>query len=158
MYRIVTHDDAIGRWVYERSGGGDWVIGAGATIGVYRGNDIVAGTTFTQWAGPNIFTAVAVEDRRAISRKFLFLCFWYPFEQLQCRRITALVNSDNSACLQSIEHLGFKREATLVDAAPNGDVIVFRMFKRECAWLQTLRIRELRGSNPSSLRQSRLRA
>lgn len=138
-YRIVTQDDAIGRWTYERTGGGDWIPGSGATIGVVNHGRIVAGVTFTQWTGPNIFTSVAVDDRRAVSRRFLFLCFWYPFEQLQCRRITGLVNSDNSACLQSIEHLGFVREATLADAAPNGDLVVFRMFKEECSWLSSLK-------------------
>lgn len=139
LYRIVTQDDAIGRWVYDRTGGGDWIAGAGSTIAVYRDTAIVAGVTFSQWTGPNIFTAVAVEDRRAVTRQFLFLCFWYPFEQLQCRRITALVNEDNSASLLAIEHLGFKCEATLEDAAPNGNVIVYRMFKRDCKWLTSLK-------------------
>lgn len=141
MYRIATQDDAIGRWVYERTGGGDWISGSGSTIAVYRDDAIVAGVTFTQWTGPNIFTAVAVEDRRAVSRRFLFLCFWYPFEQLQCRRITALANADNSASISGLEHLGFTREATLEYAAPTGDVIVFRMFKRECSWLTSLKRR-----------------
>lgn len=123
--------------MYERTGDGDWI--SGATIGVSRDNSIVAGVTFTQWTGPNIFTAVAVEDRRAISRKFLFLCFWYAFEQLQCRRITALVNEDNSASIRGLEHLGFTREATLVDAAPKGDVIVYRLFREDCKWLLSLK-------------------
>lgn len=95
--------------------------------------------TFTQWNGPNIFVAVAVEDKRAVSREFLFFCFWYAFEQCGCRRITALVNEDNLTSIKSIEHLGFTREATLIDAAPNGDVIVFRMIKEDCTWLRNLR-------------------
>lgn len=138
-YRIVTQDDGVGRWVHERTGG-EWIEGSGAIIGVYLDEHIVAGVTFTQWTGANIFVAVAVEDKRAVSREFLFFCFWYAFEQLQCRRVTALVDESNSASVSAIEHLGFEREATLEHAAPNGDVIVYRMMIEEGRkWLSMLK-------------------
>lgn len=129
-YRIVTQDEAVGQWVHERTGG-CWIPDSGAIIGVYRDDAIVAGLTFTQWTGANIFLAVAVEDKRAVTREFVFFGFWYAFEQLQCRRITALVDESNSASVSAIEHLGFTREATLSDAAPDGDVIVYRMMREE---------------------------
>jgi RimJ/RimL family protein N-acetyltransferase len=147
-YRIAVKDDAVGKWVHERTAG-QWVPALASTIGVYKDERIVAGVVFSQWTGPNIFVAVAVDDPRAVTRRFLYLCCWYPFEQLKCRRVTALVDEDNSRSISSVEHLGFTREATLVDAAPNGDVIVFRMLKRDCRWLHTLKTRELRNAeNP----------
>jgi RimJ/RimL family protein N-acetyltransferase len=65
----------------------------------------------------------------------LQFCFYYPFVQLGCRRITGLVPSVNLAARKFDENLGFVLEATLKDAHPEGDLLVYVMHKGDCRWL-----------------------
>ena len=51
------------------------------------------------------------------------------------RRLTGLVASDNHAARRFDEHIGFKLEATLVDACPTGDLLVYAMRREDCRWL-----------------------
>ena len=70
-----------------------------------------------------------------MNREFLWYCFYYPFEQLQVKKILGLVESDNAEARKLDEHLGFTLEATLKDAAPKGDLLIYSMTRDQCKWL-----------------------
>lgn len=136
---IHNQPDEVGTWVRDRTGG-LWYEGAGAAIGFTFDGRLVAGATYTNYNGSNIHLEFAVTDRRVFNRASLWAAFSYPFLQLGCRRITAVVDCGNFRSLALCEHLGFAYEATLQDAAPNGDhQIVFRMLKSECRWIRDQR-------------------
>ncbi len=136
---IIQDDpDGVGTWVCDRTGG-LWYEGCGTAIGFTFDGRLVAGVIYTNYNGPNIYMGFAVTDRRVFNRASLWSAFAYPFLDLRCRRVTALVDCDNVRSLALCEHLGFAREATLADAAPNGDQILFRMLKSECRWLRNNR-------------------
>ncbi|MBX2825814.1 MAG: GNAT family N-acetyltransferase [Gammaproteobacteria bacterium] len=50
----------------------------------------------------------------------------YPFRQLGCRRITALVRKDNRKSRKMVQQIGFKQEGKLRAANPDGtDLFVY---------------------------------
>ncbi|HYC01618.1 MAG TPA: GNAT family protein [Candidatus Limnocylindrales bacterium] len=132
---IQDQPDVVGAWVCERTGGA-WHKGCGTALGFTFDGALKAGAIYTSYTGADVQLGFAVEDRRVFNRASIWFAFYYPFQQLGCRRITARVNCDNVRSLALVEHLGFVREATLTDAAPNGDQIQFRMLKSECRWLR----------------------
>lgn len=136
---IQDDPDTVGAWVRDRTGG-LWHEGAGTAIGLTFDGLLAAGAVYSNYNGSNIYIEFAVEDRRVFNRASLWAAFSYPFLQLQCRRVTALVNCGNFQSIALVEHLGFAYEATFEHAAPNGDhQIVFRMLNSECRWLRNNR-------------------
>lgn len=130
---IVGQDDRVGSWVLERTGG-QWK-GESVTIGLEEDGKLVAGALYEDFNGANINIALAGEGRNWLNREFLWFTCYYPFEQLKVRRVTALVASSNETSINFCQHIGFVREATLEQAHPSGDLIVFRMFREDCKWL-----------------------
>lgn len=132
---LVTFDEAIvAPWVCHRSQT-QYLPGKFSAIGRVKDGKLVAGVLYEDCNGANVVCHIAGEGRWA-NRKFLWLIFDYPFNQLQVNRITTTVNPDNKHSLDFTQRLGFKTEFLMKDAHPQGDVTVFRMFKAECEWLE----------------------
>ncbi len=132
----VTFDaDLIGPWVCAKTGG-TWLKGRGTAIGKLNQNgDLVAGVLYEDWNGANIVGHIAGLDGWA-SKGFLGLIFDYPFNQIGAKRITAPVNSNNDKARLLLEKLGFIIDATLAQAIPDGDLLLYRMYKSECKFLE----------------------
>jgi len=95
-----------------------------------------AGVLFDGWNGSSICMHVAaVPGKRWMTREYLRVCFDYPFRQLQASKILGLVGEKNVAARRFDEHLGFVLEATLKDAHPDGDLLVYTMTPGQCRWL-----------------------
>ena len=135
---IVFDADRIGPWVCERAGG-TWVKGRGTAIGLEDGSsgELLAGVLYDDWNGANVNMHVAaVPGRKWLNREFLRVCFDYPFNQLHVKRVTGLVASVNLDAMRFDLHLGFKLEATLKDAHPEGDMNILVMRREDCRWLE----------------------
>ena len=126
--------DVIGPWVANHSGG-DWHPNKGVAIGWLSSGAIVAGTIYEQWNGAQVVCHIAGVGNW-LKRQYLWTIFDYPFNQLKVKRITAPVSSSNTKCRKFLEHLGFTAEATLKDADPGGDLIIYKMTRDECRWLR----------------------
>jgi len=101
---------------------------------------MIAACWFDSWNGANVNMHVAaLPGRRWMTRDFLYTVFDYPFRVCGVRRITGLVSSTNFDARRFDEHIGFTLEATLKDAAPDGDLLVYAMFKQDCKWLNLRR-------------------
>jgi RimJ/RimL family protein N-acetyltransferase len=70
-----------------------------------------------------------------MTKELLWYTFYYPFIECGCKRVTGLVAETNTAAREFDERLGFHLEARLKDAAPEGDLLVYAMFRDECRWL-----------------------
>lgn len=109
----------------------------GTTIGIgwEKNGELVAGVAYADWNGPNIVCHIASDgSKRWLTRYYLWAIFDYPFNQLQCKRITVCVGQGNSNSRRFVEHLGFELETTLRSAHPTGDLLVYRMFSESCKW------------------------
>jgi RimJ/RimL family protein N-acetyltransferase len=71
-----------------------------------------------------------------LSRDFLWLVFHYPFVQLGCERVFALVHSGNDRALEFDRKVGFRIETRIGKVYPDGDQIVLVMERADCRWLK----------------------
>ena len=136
LAKIVYDAERIGPWVCSRAGG-SWVAGRGTAIGLERDGELIAGVLYEDYNGANVLMHVAAEPgRRWLNREYLHKCFAYPFGQLECKRVTGVVPSNNLEALRFDLHLGFEVEAVLTGAHPGGDLIVLRMLRENCRWIE----------------------
>tara|TARA_R110000868_G_scaffold247991_3_gene504353 strand:+ start:7868 stop:8314 length:447 start_codon:yes stop_codon:yes gene_type:complete len=127
--------ELIGPWVAERTGG-KWTKGRGSAIGKIKDGELVAGILYEDSNGTNIMGHIAGEGQW-LDKTLLWIMFDYPFRQLGVNRITASVNSDNVKSIAFLERIGFIMEARLHGATSKGDILLFRMFKSECKYLES---------------------
>jgi len=134
---LTGHDNVVGPWVASRVGT-VWAPECSTTIGLFSTQTgLQAGVIYEGYNGANIGAHIAsVPGKSWPTRNFLRFIFYYPFEQLKVKRITGMVASCNEAAVEFNKRLGFKQEAVLKDAHPQGDLLVFVMRREHCKWLQ----------------------
>lgn len=136
MKRVVTGQDHIfGPWLAERLET-TWLPGRGHVIGLWEDSvGPVAACFYESYNGASVLGHLAGIGKKWMNREYLWYCFHYPFEELRVSKILGLVESTNLEARRLDEHLGFTLEATLKDAAPNGDLLIYSMMKDQCKWL-----------------------
>jgi RimJ/RimL family protein N-acetyltransferase len=107
-------------------------------LGLERDNELVAGVIYEGWNGVNLWMHVAAEPgKRWMTRDYLRYCFYYPFEELGCKRVSGYVEASNEVARRFDEHLGFQQEAVLKGAATDGgDVVLYVMRRENCRFLE----------------------
>lgn len=74
-----------------------------------------------------------------LSRDLLRMAFDYPFNQVGVKHVFATVAANNLRALNFDRHLGFEVLHRLRDGWADGvDMIVLRMTRSQCRWLQSL--------------------
>lgn len=135
MKKIITdRQNELGEWLCSRTEG-QYTPNIGTYIGLEENGTLCAVVGFDNYNGASISMHVAGEGKRWINREYLWYCFYYPFEQLKVNKILGLVSSDNLDALRFDRHLGFKQEAVISNACPNGDLIILTMTKDQCKFL-----------------------
>lgn len=129
---ICDQSDLVSQWVVARTGG-TWIPETFSAIGLAEDGVIVAGTCYEQFNGRSVVMSVALEQ--PLTPRFLFASFDYPFNQLGATKVIGLVDSQNLAAVRLDRHLGFELEATLKEAGPRGDLLIFTMTRDQCKWL-----------------------
>ena len=124
----------IGPWVCEKAGG-TWVPGRGTAIGQVKDGQLNAGVLYEDWNGANIMCHIRGDGRWA-NRRFLSVIFDYPFNQIKARRITVGIKDSNLKSIELVRHMGFELECKLTQATPDGDLLLFRMFKEDCRYIR----------------------
>lgn len=126
-------------WVIQRINRfGDFGSCVGIALQKYENGEwqTVAGVVYEDYNGPNIVAHIASDgSKRWLTRKFLWVMFDYPFNQAKVNRVTCYIGSRNDASINLCERLGFERETTLAGAHPDGDLHIYRLWKKDCKWL-----------------------
>lgn len=131
---ICQPKEMIANFVSEEFGAQNWE--DYSAIGMMKDDKLIAGVIYNHFSLPNICMHVASEGRHWLNREFLFAVFDYPFNQLGCGRITALVPRKNIIARKFDKHIGFKYEGRLRRSLPDGDdMMIYGMLKEECKWL-----------------------
>lgn len=148
--KIITGQNwRLGPWVCERARCGDWVPGRGECIGLEKGGEILAVALYEAYNGVSIMIHLAaVPGRRWLNREYLLFCFHYPFNQLSCKTLLTVIPSVNTDAIKFDEHIGWTYKATLEDAHPDGDLLVYQMRRQDCRWL-SLRSRNVLDNRAS---------
>lgn len=106
-------------------------------IGLERDGELVAGAIYEGINQHNAWVHLAGKPgRQWMTREFLRYGFYYPFVELGLSRLSGYVNESNLEARRLDEHLGYREEARLKGAAPDGgDVIIYVMWRDECRFL-----------------------
>jgi RimJ/RimL family protein N-acetyltransferase len=106
-------------------------------LGLERDGDLIAGVLYEGYNGVNVWMHVAADHtKRWLNRDYLRYCFQYPFDELNCKRVSGYVEASNADARRFDEHLGFKQEAVLTGAASDGgDVILYAMRREDCRYV-----------------------
>jgi RimJ/RimL family protein N-acetyltransferase len=136
LSRIVTDTERISLFVAGILGIEPW--SQCRAIGLEKDGKLVAGVVYDYYTGANICLHIAaVPGRRWLTKEFLWFMFFYPFEQLGVKRITGIIPESNVDSRKFAQGLhGATLEARLKDAHPDGDMLIFRMFKEDCMYLR----------------------
>lgn len=110
-------------------------IGPYQALCVEKNGKIVAGVVYFDYRDGDIQIAVASDDPYWLTRDSLVNFFWYPFGQLNVRRITAFTDVNNRRARSCLEKLGFTLEGVKRGALDGNDAAMYGMLKHECRWL-----------------------
>lgn len=135
MAKIISDPARV--WAYVRNYIPVPVVAGMKGLGLERDGELIAGVLYEGYNGVNVWMHVAAAPgRRWLNREYLRYCFYYPFVELGCKRVSGYVEDSNEAAKRFDEHLGFTREAVLRGAAADGgDVILYVMRKEDCRYL-----------------------
>ena len=132
---LVRCEDLFGPWIGSKLGF-EWFSGRGQIIGLMdERQGPVAAALFEGCNGASISVHLASAHRQWLNREFLWFVCYYPFEQLKVHKVIAPIESSNSDSIRWTEHFGFTLEATLKDAAPKGDLLIYTITRDQCKWL-----------------------
>lgn len=131
---VVGWDHLFGPWLVEQNGG-SWFPGRGSTIGLFDDvAGIVGAALFEGTNEASILMHCAGIGGNWLTREFLWFSFYYPFVQLGLKKVISPVEDSNLSCRRFIEHLGFDLEATLLDASPKGNLLIYTLHRDKCRW------------------------
>lgn len=112
-------------------------VGGMKGVGLEKDGELIAGALYEGFNGKNVWVHLAgTPGRRWMTREFLRYGFHYPFNEMGVRRLSGYVSASNSDARRLNEHLGYREEARLAGAAPDGsDVILYVMWREDCRYV-----------------------
>lgn len=114
--------------------------GAAIGFGIESDGELIAGVVFNEYNGANMNIHVASDgSKRWMTKELLWMVFDYAFNQAKVKRLTGLVGEKNLDSQRFNKNLGFTVEARLAGAHPDGDMLVYRLWRHECRFLNIRR-------------------
>lgn len=92
-----------------------------STITITHREKILAVAIYSSFNGINCEVSVAADSKWWLRENILEVLFKYPFEQLQCKRITLLIRETNKSVVNLVKKIGFEQEGRLKMFYPDGD-------------------------------------
>lgn len=93
------------------------------------------GVLYQNFTGASCWMQVAGRDEQWMTRDFLAMAFHYPFVQLGCAALFAVIPETNALSRRFARKLGFREVATLPLMFADCHGIVITMTRGECRWL-----------------------
>ena len=124
MPLIFDDKERVGAWVAkEVVQEAEW--GSYYAMGAEVDGQIVSGIVFNNFNECNATCHIAVSKPNKLFLELLDHAFLYAFETCGLRRLTGLVEADNSKALKLDKHIGFLQESIMREAGSEGqDVVV----------------------------------
>jgi len=107
-------------------------------VGLEKDGDLICGVVYTDYQEDDgdLQLHIAATTPRWCTKNTIRMFLDYPFNQLDCVRVTTRCAVDNPRILKFMDGIGFTREGILRKAFNRKiDAIVFGMLKEECYWL-----------------------
>lgn len=126
-----------GAWVMRRAGG-SFNPATDHVLLNLRDGERLGGFVLCGYLGASLTVHMAGDDPRWCSRDLLWMLCHYAFVQLGCRKLIAPVCSRNHNALAQDLRGGFRLEAVIRDAYPDGDLMLLTMTRDSCRWLRVI--------------------
>jgi hypothetical protein len=127
--RIVT-GERVAPWVAKKLFAR---MSADAAIGLERDGEMIAGVVYENWNGASFVCHIAVEG--LMTPAYLGAIFHYPFVHCGATKIFAPVAESNAECVKFVKNLGFRLEHRLLDAHPDGSILLYSMKPDQCRFI-----------------------
>lgn len=136
---LLGHDEMVGAWVAEMFDQSAADFGKFAAMGFMRDGELIAGLVYKNYRDHgDIEMVMAATDPRWCTRKNLRVIFDYPFGQLGCKRVTALVAKGNRRSRKLVEGVGFVLEGIMRKGWDgHQSACIYGMLKAECRWIDS---------------------
>ena len=133
---VFGHDYAISKFVQQQSREAQ-DFGPCATIGIVRNGQLLGGVVYHafQPQSRTVTVSFAFSSPAWASKSVMCSICRYPFIQLECQRVNALVRKKNKRSRRFVEWLGFKQEGCARRGFGDDDAIIYGMLRQECRWL-----------------------
>ncbi len=123
MPLIFDDKERVGAWVAkEVVQEAEW--GSYYAMGAEVDGQIVSGIVFNNFNECNATCHIAVSKPNKLFLELLDHAFLYAFETCGLRRLTGLVEADNSKALKLDKHIGFLQESIMQEAGSEGQDMV----------------------------------
>lgn len=109
---------------------------AQSAIGWLRDDELTCGIFYEGYTGSSITATFAIEDGAVFPKDFLWAIFDYPFRQLGCSKMIALVGENNHKCIRMVEKMGFVVEGRVENYYPGEALRVYTMTADQCRFLE----------------------
>lgn len=97
--------------------------------------NMAGGVVYFDYRGHDI-EAMAAGEGLWLTPLNLKTIFLYPFEQMNCRRMTVHVARNNHKSRKFVQRLGFKLEGKRRHGLPDGiDQMTYGLLREECRWI-----------------------
>lgn len=102
-----------------------------------NGSELYGGVVYENYTGKggSVLVHIAGFVPNWINRDMLFIMFDYPFRQLECKQAFCQVRSKNAHTLEFCKSFGWEEVITLEGVFPDDDMILMRMRKETCRFL-----------------------
>jgi RimJ/RimL family protein N-acetyltransferase len=133
----IVSGQAVVEWVSKRTHEfGNY--GAAVGIGIEKDSELIAGVVYNEYNGANMNMHVAaVPNSHWLDSECIGAFFEYPFKYVN--RVTGLIGEKNHRSIKLCESVGFTLECRLERAHPDGAMLVYRLFKEDCKWIEANR-------------------
>lgn len=140
------HNKMLARLMQKRLGGG---LSESQNFAVMNDERLVGVVSYFNFRWPSVEIGFYFDDYRwALNRTGILEIFAYPFVQLKCQRVTALIDKKNVRARKMVQRLGFKEEGKLRKASDRGDMFIYGLLPDE------LRIKHGRAISAASARSA----
>jgi hypothetical protein len=127
---IVSNKEKVAPWVAKKLFAR---FNADEAIGLERHGEMVAGVVYENWNGASFVCHIVVDG--LMTPAYLAAIFHYPFVHCGAAKIIAPVAESNEESIRFVRKLGFREEARLPEAHPDGSLLLFTMTPEQCRFI-----------------------
>lgn len=105
-------------------------------IGLERDGEMIAGVIYEGYNLQSIWAHIAAEPgSQWLNKEYLQFCCRYPYEVCKVRYVLGYMDAANTHALRFANHLGFKEECRIKEAATEGgDILILKMSRSDCRY------------------------
>ena len=107
-------------------------------IGLEEDGGYIAGCLYSEHTGHNVYMHFASDSPKCATKRTFGAWFSYPFIQLGCKRVTALIAKPNKKSRAFVERAGFKLEGVARKGFDGiRDACIYGMLFSECRYIMS---------------------